>query len=875
MTISLPRNYIAYPMVGPRMDKSTPPTHVQPGNFSHLCGADGRYLGCLHKFYGMTEVVDLVDKGFPIDSYSGPSFFRYVAFEQIGTPLVYRGFVVRWDGTGSLTDQRVDLFYTLNNGSNWYQHTIWAMGEGNGITNALEMDCATNEGYLFVCVKGKQPKTIYWNGSQLKTADMGPGAFSAALGALTLYGSPSKDSNHYLKGNGAYQVAWRFYDSKRGIYSALSNPITIKLDVTKTTAATGSISFNLSGSDDGKMVAGDTITINTRTYRYIDSGGDVTIPVASPDTTAGHCQAITDAINGDTNATVTAIAGETSVTLTAKTRGAEGNSYGLSISEEPPSQDDISVSGTHMVDGGASTTDPEEQCKAVLDFPNSDTDPRVLAGEEYADFAELFDTIDVFRSIDLGSSTAGQMGAILYLEKTIAMPTEEDWDELKVTIGTIMDEALVFQTMYDPEKDTVTSPPQAGTIGRYQRITFMADGVDTLHSSMEHTSAEYFSTYNHRFGSVDEGEPLRYFVAADSLFILAPSAIVHCFKSMQGRPLQFTVLHMQRGLAGKGAAHVVGNSILMLTGMGLVILNASDGSMGQISTLDRLFAGDWVSCLSKIESCYDSVLNASFFLNPEPSIGEMAVVWHSTQLVNMLEGANFVSASMGLDIATAKAVRAYFITKTGLIVSPAITTSGSGTMWGFANYPITPNGIATTAGESLVASAATFHADMVGALCYMTSGANAGKYREILTVNPTTKTLTFTSKFGSTIAVGDRFAISPVPFKARLWPLQDAETRKFQRWIMTGIALKVSGWSSTANNPNDVWRVGAYRNGSATLVSNTVEIDVTENPQDSAGVLSVDGIDVEPYIEQIAAGVDFELTEVEISVTMTDSRKVG
>ena len=58
-------------------------------------------------------------------------------------------------------------------------------------------------------------------------------------------------------------------------------------------------------------------------------------------------------------------------------------------------------------------------------------------------------------------------------------------------------------------------------------------------------------------------------------------------------------------------------------------------------------------------------------------------------------------------------------------------------------------------------------------------------------------------------------------------------------------------------------------------MSNTVEIDVTENPQDSAGVLSVDGIDVEPYIEQIAAGVDFELTEVEISVTMTDSRKVG
>ena len=94
---------------------------------------------------------------------------------------------------------------------------------------------------------------------------------------------------------------------------------------------------------------------------------------------------------------------------------------------------------------------------------------------------------------------------------------------------------------------------------------------------------------------------------------------------------------------------------------------------------DRIIFNDWKTTLSTIESGYDSLMNCSFFLNP--SREEMVTLWHSTQTANMLEGANFEGVSSGPDIDNSRNTRAFFITATGLIVSPDHAESGSGTMW--------------------------------------------------------------------------------------------------------------------------------------------------------------------------------------------------
>ncbi|KKK98615.1 hypothetical protein LCGC14_2640990, partial [marine sediment metagenome] len=335
--------------------------------------------------------------------------------------------------------------------------------------------------------------------------DSGPGNFASELTAPTLNTS-AVDTSYQLRGNGTYQVAFRFYDSNRGIYSALSAPLVVHLDHLKTTKAVGTISLASGGGDSGLMIAGDVFTINRRTYEYIDAGSDVTIAAAEGATPAQHATVLADTINEDSLATVTASAQSSSVLLESIVRGTAGNAYDLSVVEVEPNTDDISVSGSILTGGGVVTTVPETQVKITIDFP---ANTAVVDDEVYADFAALFDTVDIFRTIDLGDSTTSQ-GAIFYLEQTIAKTgnwaTSETWDSLTADIGILVDDALPFQTMYDPEKDIVVSPPQSGTIGEYEELTFMAQasssdgGYDTLSSSPEHTSPEYFSTYNTRVG---------------------------------------------------------------------------------------------------------------------------------------------------------------------------------------------------------------------------------------------------------------------------------------------------------------------------------------------------------------------------------------
>ena len=871
------RPYLQYRFASPRMDQSVPPNQVKVGSCGRLAGVDGRYSGGLRKYYGNTKVLDLDDvSGLgAIDTYDGPSYFKSVTFQKRNTSTVYRGFVIRWDSQDDNSDEQVDLVYTLDNGSNWLVLAIWAAG--NSITSSLEMSCAVDGGYLLIAVDGKATRTAYWNGSALVTVDSGPGEFDVELGAQTL-SSSSVDTSYQLNGGGTYQVAYRFYDSTRGIYSSLSAPLTVHLDLIQTTKAVGTVSFSAAGGDSGLMVAGDIITINGRTYEYIDAGSDVTIPAAAGATIAQHVQVLTDAINGDTPAEVTAFAQATSVLLESIARGSAGNAYTLAKSETGGNTNDIGVSGATFTGGGQVTTVVEPQCKAVIDFP---ANAAVVSGEVYADFAALFDTVDVFRTIDLGSSITSQ-GAIFYLEQTIAKTgnwaSAGAWDSLQVSIGTVVDEALPFLTMYDPEKDIISSPPQSGTIGRYEGQTYMAQassvdgGYDTLFSSSEHSSPEYFSTYNKRKGDPDDGRPLQFIPAGDSMFQLCYNAVIHVFKSGKLKPILINRLHRKRGLVGKDVAHSSGNSIFMISGLGVTILNASDGSMGTISSADRVIFDDWKNDLADVKSCHDALMNASFWLNATRE--EMLVVWHSTQTSSMMDGANFVGATSGPDITGGKNDRAYFITKQGLIVSPDAVKTGSGTMFDISDS-YTINGTVTATGETLTNANATLNADMVGAKLYMATGANAGLGRTIATIDNGTKIITFESAFPYDIATGDTYSVSPVPFTVRAWPLQDERISRFNRWIVEGMAVKARALSGFTDNPNDKWRVGAYRNGGSTLETTTSYIDVDANPSASAGGLNIDGIDIEPYLEQLAAGVSFELTDAEINLVLTDSRQVS
>jgi hypothetical protein len=412
---------------------------------------------------------------------------------------------------------------------------------------------------------------------------------------------------------------------------------------------------------------------------------------------------------------------------------------------------------------------------------------------------------------------------------------------------------------------------------------------------------------------------------------------------------------------------------------------------------------DWSGLLDTVESGYDSTMNASFFLCP--SRNEVVILGHSTKTALLMEGANFVGCSGGQDPTDGIDMKAFFITATGLIVTPDDDADDSGTMWGLSsNYTL--NGTVDYGGmkNKIYDMDATFHADMVGSLLYMTNGDNAGEsavidsiddgttdaaedpnfdgvwadpgaswsvaagvatglvgaddsgndlilqdslglagagtvHKVVIVINSdnsatfptggiyvgfdnanwsaklsgagthtvytqsTTGTfmirlaqvvgytceleshnvylaahLELATNLTNNMAAGDTFAVSPVPFKLRFWPLRYPQRElagiRFLRWVITSLAVKCRKLVGFTDNVNNQFRVGAYRNSGDTIHQTTAYVDVTKNPADAAGRLNIDGIDLEPYVEQLSCGTSFELTNIEVGVTISWSRNV-
>ena len=879
--------YVTYKVNGPRLNMDVPANQIQSGQQARLAGIDGRFPGCLRKFYGMRELLDCDDvSGLGgVDAYDGVSFIQEVIFQKRGTSTTYRGFVIRYDADDDTDNEDVGLVYTANAGSTWTYLKIHD-GSGQGITKTTAMECATERCYLLVSVDGLSTKTVYWSGSALVAVDSGPGDFDEALTAMT-ESSQSEDTDYHLDGHGVFQVRYRFYSSTRGIYSAMSEAVTVYMDQPKLAKAYGAIYLSSYGGDSGLMVAGDVVTVNSRTFEYIDAGSDVTIAVAAAATVAAHAQALADAINGDTaNCGCTARAESAAVYIEANAAGTAGNAYGLSVTETGANTDDLSVSGSSLTGGGASTSEYLAQCKAVLDFPDNDA---VLSTFDFDDFNALFDTVDIFRTINLGQIPAAQQGAIFFNEQSIAKTanwaTSGTWDSLQVSIGTVPDTALVLLDQYDSSTDSIVAPPASGTIARYQGTTLMAQALaddnpyDMLVSSLTHQSPEYFTTYNERAGNSSRGRPLRFLVAGDSCFALHPGGFVHVYKSSAERPIQFVDTILQVGLDGKWSAHVVGNAILMISAGQLRTMGGNDGNVVDIAGVKRLLADDWADDIGDyVSSGFDARMNCSMFLDPERD--EVLCLWHSTGGLSMLEGANFRWMTSGPDITTGGQHRAYFVTKAGLILTPDYASAGSGTMFDLSDS-YTLAGSATSGSTStLVCTGATFHADMVGALVYMIDGDSAGESQTISSVDVNNATLTFSSTFNYAVSNGDRFAVSPVPWHIRLAPLRTMDAAdplvSFDRHKMIGLSVKFGQISGLETGVTDTMRVGCYRNAGTSLESETCEILVSATIDDATETFDhpIDGLDVCPYLEYIGVGSSFEITDIQVLKDNVDSKAV-
>lgn len=885
-------NYVTYGFDGPMLNRDVPPNKVPLSQQSQVSGIDGRYRGCLHKYYGnrLLQDLDAVTGLTTIDDADGLSFLQEVVFQKRGTSTVYKGYVIRWDSQDDTDNSEVGLVYSDDNGSTWTYLGVWT-GASTGVTKTTSIEAMAEGAYLMIAVEGKATKTVYWTGSAVAAVSSGPGDFGVVLGALT-ENAQAEDTDYHLKGDGVYQIRYRFYSSTRGIYSSISSALTVYMNKPKLTAAHGAVYFAATGGDSGLMIEGDILTLNSRTFEYISAGSDVTIPVAAAATVAAHASALADAINGDTaNCGCTARAETTSVYIEANTAGTAGNSIDLSISETGANTDDISVSGATFTGGGESTAEYLQQCKATIDFP---ANTAVVSGKAFADFDALFDTIDVFRTIDLGQIPAAQEGGIFWLEQSIAKAgnwaTSGAFDALQVVIGTLPDTALVQQdntNMYDPARDAIVAPPESGTIAHYQGFTLMAQAASDdepysiLASSLTHTSPEYFTSYYVRKGNSKRGSPIRFMVSGDSCFALHGAGFVHIYKPSNDAGIRYVDTITGPGLDGKYAAHIVGNAVLMFSAGLLRQMGGNDGNIVDLPGVQGLIDDDWKTHISDyVSSGYDAEMNVSMFLNSQTD--EILCLWHGTGKMSLLEGANFRWMTDGPDITGGDKQRIYMATKEGLVVSPDYAEAGSGTMFDLSDSYTLTGAITGGSTTTTIMTDATFHAALVGAYLYYIDGPNAGLGRVISSVDVGNDTLT-TAAFPNTPAYGNRFCVSPVPVFVTLAPIRTMSAPEsmvnFDRHKMIGASVKFQEISGLEAGVTDTVRISAYRNGSTTLEETAFEVDVSTTIEDATSAFQedgvIDGLDILPYLEYIGVGSGFEITDVQVSKPDSDSKAVN
>lgn len=880
-------------VIGPFMDRSVPCSKLRPGVFHTLSGVDGRYNGTLRKFYGMNLVVDIGEDVLTgLRAAGGLLGFRSVCFLQRGTSTVYHGFLVLWNENNNTAQLSLTLVYSADAGQTWDSINVFSGADEVGV--GVEWDCVVDEEFLMVTVAGVGCRTVYYKTDTLVVIDSGPGVFAATPPTMTYNGS-GRDTgeNHFLSGDGTYQVAFRFYDSVRGVYSALSTPKTVTLNHKALSKATGVIYSNAGGGDSGLFVTGDVLTIGGRTYEVNDTNAssDVNLGDLSGMTVTQQLQSVVDTINADSSAVVYAYLGNAAITLSARQAGSGGNTITLSKNEVAPNTDDIAVSGSTLTGGGAILESAETNCQLVMEFPK---DGATWGTDtfDYDEFSAMFDTVEVFRSINLGRSTEG---AILYLEQSLTMPgTSGAWDALTVTLGTTLDEALVYWDQYDPSKDIVKNPPAGGAIGYYGGMTFLSSdldengGRDTSHSSPMHDSMEYFSTYNTRKGTTLEGRPLRYLPAGDVLVLLATNSVTHIQKNSSDGSLIYTVFHYNRGLSAKLAAHTVGNSILYLTNNGLHLLNSNDMNIGRIQTADGLLLDDWKDDLHKVTSGYDSLMDASYLLNPDT--GQILQIYHSTQSISLLEEAWFSFVSEGLEF-DGDAQRAYFATENGRVVVADSKRTGTGTMMGLNS------GIDYTQTHSVSSYDAPYNrvypsdtalfvlGDVLLGLVVSVFQSDGTVFTSrVASYDEEEGYLVLTDSMTSAPPKDSIIVISPVPFEARFAPVRYTEDQKawgdFHRIVLTGVMAKFENLVKNRAGSYNKAKVNAYRQGVWIQGKTHMGLDnrgmtLSKVPSETALELSVDGVDVEPTIQIVDTGISFDLTCLDVSVILGNSRKLS
>lgn len=217
-----------FPVLGPYMDAGRSPSSLQDGTMSRLAGVDGRHIGSLKPFPGCNRLTfgsgkyrlyDLDNDFSETEAVKG--FCEYVIVKR-GTSgsNTLSGFLIRTNYDSTV--QLMFVYYDTND-SAWHTQAI---NSGTAVSATADVDVTTYGPFMYITVENDSnyPRTVWHDGSSWQDKAMGPQYTS--LNAPKETSSPAGGKLEA----GTYGVAYRFYDSSRNLYSAMSSITDVDVD---------------------------------------------------------------------------------------------------------------------------------------------------------------------------------------------------------------------------------------------------------------------------------------------------------------------------------------------------------------------------------------------------------------------------------------------------------------------------------------------------------------------------------------------------------------------------------------------------------------------------------------------------------------------
>ncbi len=378
-------------------------------------------------------------------------------------------------------------------------------------------------------------------------------------------------------------------------------------------------------------------------------------------------------------------------------------------------------------------------------------------------------------------------------------------------------------------------------------------------------------------------------VADPYLAIITDSAIYRMHRS--GTQLSFDPQVNRQGGTGRWAPTALGTMLFVPTDLGLLMVDLVSGAVEGVLAAQRIFddPARWRGTLSDVYSGYDSEAGCIVFHHRVKH--ETLLLWVAEGVLTELEDAPFdaiaegvpASAGGGAQLAfflQESSRRVYVIDAAGDAATQTMNGGSSGhayngvitvrssndvTLWVDTQYGTLPDD------NEMDGFYIHFHElDVDGSVV---TGVT-GERRLVLNTDLAASRINLTTALTED-AVGCRYSIAAVPFKARMWPLWDPaadegtrEPFRLKKCVAAGMVIrKLTGdyESSSAN-----LRTKLFRLDTTTTVAEAAHA-LSTSPQRTFTKLLANGTILVPEVSSLVSNVGFDLHAVALAGTVEEN----